>query len=109
MTIDLNNGTTFWIVGAVWFTVPILSWLWSLTTLYFYRNLTKLMNDATKTYEQARTMNEQMLAYRLETMELRTKAEEEIKLACSYYTRVTELVTREKNAQRDLQLKHDIL
>jgi hypothetical protein len=66
------------------------------------------MNDATKTYEQAKVLNEQMLNYRLETMELRSKAEEEIKLACKYYARVTELVTKEKDAQREPQIKSDV-
>jgi hypothetical protein len=49
-----------------------------------------------------------MLNYRLETMELRSKAEEEIKLACKYYARVTELVTKEKDAQREPQIKSDV-
>ena len=96
MTIDLNNYL-FWIVGAIWFTVPILSWLWSLASLFFYRKLIKLMNDATRAFEQVKSLNEQMLSYRLETLEIRTKAEEEIKLACRYYAKIAELVAKEKD------------
>lgn len=95
MTIDLNNYL-FWIVGAIWFTVPILSWLWSLVSLFIYRKLIKLMNDATRALEQVKSLNEQMLSYRLETMEIRTKAEEEIKLACRYYAKIAELIEKEK-------------
>jgi len=54
------------------------------------------MKDATHAFEQAKSLNEQMLNYRLETLEIRTKAEEEIKLACKYYARVAELVNKEK-------------
>ena len=96
MTIDLNNYL-FWIVGAIWFTVPILSWLWSLVSLFIYRKIIKLMNDATRALEQVKSLNEQMLSYRLETMEIRTKAEEEIKLACRYYAKIAELVAKEKD------------
>jgi len=95
MNMDINSFS-FWIVGAIWFTVPILSWLWSFASLFFYRRLIKLMKDATQAFEQAKSLNEQMLNYRLETLEIRTKAEEEIKLACKYYARVAELVNKEK-------------
>lgn len=93
--IDINSPT-FWLVGAVWFTVPILSWLWSLASIYYYRKLIKLMTDATKIYEQAKTLNEQMVSYRLESMEIRSKAEEEIKLACAYYAKTTDLLMKDK-------------
>jgi len=82
--IDINSPT-FWLIGAVWFTVPILSWLWSMASIYYYRKLIKLMDDATKTLEQ-------MASYRLESMEIRAKAEEEIKLACAYYAKATDLL-----------------
>lgn len=96
MNLDITSYS-FWIIGAIWFTVPILSWLWSLASLYFYRRLIKLMTDATKAFEQAKSLNEQMLSYRLETMEIRSRAEEEIKLACQYYARVAEIVNKDKN------------
>ena len=89
--IDINSPT-FWLVGAVWFTVPILSWLWSMASIYYYRKLIKLMADATKALEQVKSLNEQMVSYRLESMEIRSKAEEEIKLACSYYAKMTDLI-----------------
>jgi hypothetical protein len=101
MNMDINSYS-FWVVGAIWFTVPILSWLWSLASLFFYRRLTKLMKDATQAFEQAKSLNEQMLNYRLETLEIRTKAEEEIKLACKYYARVAELVNKEKEDKEKL-------
>ena len=90
------NSPLFWIVGLIWFTVPILSWLWSLASIYFYRKLIKLITDTTKAVEQAKTLNEQMVSYRLETLEIRTKAEEEIKLACRYYAKMSEMLAKEK-------------
>jgi phosphate/sulfate permease len=92
--IDLNNYL-FWLVVAIWFTVPIMSWGWSLASLYFYRKLIIGMKDATAALEQAKTLTEQSLQYRLETLELRTKAEEEIRLVCTYYSKIFELI--EKN------------
>ena len=92
--IDLNNYL-FWLVGAIWFTVPIMSWGWSLASLYFYRKLIIGMKDATAALEQAKTLTEQSLQYRLETLEIRTKAEEEIRLVCTYYSKIFELI--EKN------------
>jgi hypothetical protein len=53
------------------------------------------MKDATLAFEQAKALNEQMLNYRLETLAIRDKAEEEIKLACKYYARVSELVAKD--------------
>lgn len=94
--IDLYNPM-FWIVGAIWFTVPILSWGWSLVSVRIYRKLIILMSDATRALENIKTLNEQMLSYRLETLEIRTKAEEEIKLACRYYSKIVELVEKEKS------------
>jgi hypothetical protein len=91
MTVDLNSYT-FWIVGIIWFTVPIMSWAWSVGSIHYYRKLTKLITDTTKAFEQAKALNEQMLSYRLETLEIRSKAEEEIKLACTYYSKISELV-----------------
>lgn len=95
MTIDLNNYL-FWVVGAIWFTVPILSWAWSLASMYFYRKLTTLMGDATKAFEQIKTLNEQMTNYRLETMEIRNHAEEELNLACTYYAKISEMLAKDK-------------
>lgn len=92
------NSYLFWIVGLIWFTVPILSWLWSLTSIYFYRKLIKLINDTTKEFEHVKALNEQMVSYRLETLEIRTKAEEEIKLACRYYAKMSDLLAKEKEA-----------
>jgi len=97
MNIDIYSYN-FRIIGAIWFTVPILSWLWSLGSLFCYRRLTKQMNEATKAYEQAKVLNEQMLSYRLETMELRTKAEEEIKLASRYYVKIADMLTKTDDA-----------
>lgn len=94
MNVDIYS-LNFWIIGAIWFTVPILSWAWSLVSLYFYRRLIRLMKDATLAFEQAKALNEQMLNYRLETLAIRDKAEEEIKLACKYYARVSELVAKD--------------
>jgi len=96
MLIDPNNYM-FWIVGLIWFTVPILSWLWSLAAIHFYRKQIKVTIDATRALEHAKILNEQMISYRLETLEIRTKAEEEIKLACRYYAKVTDLLSKEKS------------
>ena len=92
--IDLNNYL-FWLVGAIWFTVPIMSWGWSLVSLRFYRKFIIDMKAATAALEQAKTLTEQSLQYRLETLEIRTKAEEEIRLVCTYYSKIFELL--EKN------------
>jgi len=90
-----TNSYTFWIIGVIWFTVPILSWLWSLASLFFYRKALTIMADATKVLDQIKTMNEQMLNFRLESMEIRTKAEEELKLVCAYYAKVSDLITKD--------------
>jgi len=94
MNVDIYSYN-FWIIGAIWFTVPILSWLWSLVSLFIYRRLSNLMTEAAATLEQVKTLNEQILSYRQETLEIRTKAEEEIKLACQYYAKVADLVSKE--------------
>jgi hypothetical protein len=95
MQVDLKDPL-FWVMAGIWFTVPILSWGWSLLTLHFYRKLTVFIKDATSALEQAKTLNEQMLNYRLETLAIRTQAEEEIRLACKYYSKITELIDKEK-------------
>lgn len=87
------NSYLFWVVGSIWFTVPILSWLWCLASVHYYRKAISSIRDATVALEQARTLNEQMVNYRLETLEIRTKAEEEIKLACRYYAKVTDILS----------------
>lgn len=97
MTVDLSNYL-FWVVGAIWFTVPILSWLWSAASIRIYRRANILFGEAAKTLENAKTLNEQMVSYRLETLELRTKVEEEMRMACKYYSRITELITDNKNS-----------
>ncbi len=86
------NSVAFWVVAAIWFTVPILSWGWSLVSINYYKKIVDILNEANKALEQTKKLNEEMLNYRLESLELRTKAEEEIKLACKYYTQVTDLV-----------------
>lgn len=86
------NSVAFWVIAAIWFTVPILSWCWSLVSIHYYRKIIDVMKEANTTLERTKKLNEEMLAYRLETMELRTKAEEEIKMACKYYTQVADLV-----------------
>lgn len=90
--VDINSST-FWLVGVVWFTVPILSWFWSLASIYYYRKLVKILSDSTKAFEQIKALNEQMVNYRTETFEIRTKAEEELKLACSYYSKLSNLLS----------------
>ena len=86
------NSVAFWVVAAIWFTVPILSWGWSLVSIRYYKKTVDMMQEAHKALEQTKKLNEDMLNYRLESLELRTKAEEEIKLACKYYTQVADLV-----------------
>jgi hypothetical protein len=92
------NSTSFWVLGAIWFTVPILSWGWSLTTLYLYRNLKKIITEATITLEQTKKLNEEMVQYRLETVEMKTKVEEEIQFAAKYYSKISDLVTKQTSS-----------
>jgi hypothetical protein len=91
MTVSLDSYS-FWVIGAVWLTVPILSWLWSLASLYMYRKIARLMAETTSMLEQAKTLNDQMASYRQETLEMRTRAEEELRLACTYYSRISDLL-----------------
>lgn len=91
-----TNSPTFWLLGCIWLTIPILSWLWSLVALYMYRRLLTLVSEATASLEQAKTLSGQMVAYRSETLEMRTKVEEELKHVCSYYTKISELISKNK-------------
>ena len=87
-----TNSTSFWIIGAIWFSVPILSWLWSLASIYYYKKLKAIITEATAALEQSKKLNEQTLTYRLETLEMRTKVEEEIKQAATYYSKISDLI-----------------
>lgn len=88
-----TNSYTFWALGIIWLTIPILSWLWSLVALFIYRKLLKLMSETTVALEKAKTLSEEMVIYRTETFEMRSKVEDELKTVCSYYTKISELLS----------------
>jgi len=94
VTIELNKFT-IWIIGTIWLIVPILSWLGALATLYyFYKKLIIMLQDIIKTFEQMKEMSEQLITQRIETKELKQQAEEELKAACQFYNKITNLLDK---------------
>lgn len=91
------NSTAFWVVGIVWFTVPILSWLWSLVSIRYYKNAHILLQELTETLTHIKKIHNESLTYRAEALEIKIKAEEEIKAACNYYKQIADLITTDEN------------
>jgi len=87
-TTDIN----FWIVGIVWFTVPILSWLWSLLTLRLYVKTSASTKDMRDSLATLRKTLDDIVAHRKESEYIREKAKEEIAQACVYYEKIKQLL-----------------
>ena len=98
MLIDTNNYQ-FWLIGLLWFTAPILSWLWSLVAIKKFKELNKLAPSATeqfkdtlKVLEDTKKMYELACAERMKSKELKSVAEEELRAASGYYMKIKDLL-----------------
>jgi len=91
MTFDLRDYT-FWIMAAIWFTVPIISWLWSVVTFPLYRRLTGLLNENVKVLGELNAIREKAESSNRESLELRTKVEGELKEVSAYYEKIQALL-----------------
>lgn len=95
MNIDLHNYN-FWIMAAIWFTVPIVSWLWCVVTFPLYRKLTNLVRENAQMLEQVKIMRDQAESLTKDSMVLRTKVEEELRDVTTYYTKIKTLLDEKK-------------
>lgn len=89
--LDLQSGT-FWIMAAIWFTVPIMSWLWGVVTFPLYRKIVTLTKDLAQNLEQIKGMREGAENSIKESLALRAKIEEELKEVSTYYEKINKLI-----------------
>jgi hypothetical protein len=98
MLIDTNNYQ-FWIMGLLWFSAPIISWLWSLVAIRRFKDLNKIvpsmadqLKETIKVLEDTKKMYELAGSERLESQKLKSVAEEELKAASAYYKKIEGLL-----------------
>jgi hypothetical protein len=101
MLIDTSNYQ-FWIMGLLWFMVPIMAWFWSLASIRQYRSFNVLMKDAHETFSaitklnnstfdnlaQIKRLHDKTCDDALEGKKLKAIAEHELKTASDYYTKI---------------------
>ena len=103
MLIDTSN-IQFWIIGLLWFTAPILSWLWSLVAIKRFKDLNTLvpkLKEMQETLEKTRQQYELACSERLESLNLKAAAdqlklvaEKELKAASSYYIKIKKILEK---------------
>jgi hypothetical protein len=98
MLIDVTNYQ-FWLLGMLWFTAPILSWLWSLVTIKKLKNLNRILPNINKELANIRAMQSALEAERAEVRELRRLAEGELKAASDYYVKIKHLLENNSGKQ----------
>jgi len=94
----------FWLMGLLWFTAPILSWLWSLVAIKHYKQFASDAKKMSASLAAIHTyivddMNADSTAYRQsvraeqkDVQDLKDKAQQELEYARDYYTRIKDIL-----------------
>ena len=96
MNINLQDPA-IWAISAIWFSVPVLAWLWSFGSIWLYKKASALMKEILQTHEETKRILDEAKHLRSEAVMLQTRAENELKDACAYYEKIKDLLTKKES------------
>ena len=91
MLIDTSNYQ-FWVVGSLWFTVPIMSWVWSMVCIRSFKKLNAVVKEAQDNLAKVQELHKEALKEKMDSKKYKAMAEHELKMANGFYVQIKQML-----------------